>query len=81
MANAFEPSICAAAGARAEDGDAAMAQLVGEPGDERRLGADHDEVDPELAGERDERGVVVGADGMAVGERRDSRVARSGVQL
>ena len=67
--------------ARAEDGDAAMAQLVGEPGDERRLGADDDEVDPELAGERDDRGVVVCAGRMAVGEARDSRVARSGVQL
>ena len=58
-----------------------MAQLVGDPGDERCLGADHDEVDPELAGERDDRGVVVRTRGMAVGEARDSWVARSGVQL
>ena len=67
--------------ARAEDGDAAMAQLVGEPGDERRLRADDDEVDPELAGERDDRGVVVRTRGMAVGKGCDSRIARSGVQL
>ena len=65
----------------AEDGDAAVAQLVGEARDERRLGADDDEVDPELTRKRDERTVVVGADGMAVSERCDSRVAGSGVQL
>jgi hypothetical protein len=58
-----------------------MAELVGEARDERCLGPDDDEVDPELAGERDERDVVVRAHGMAVGERRDSRVAGSGMQL
>jgi hypothetical protein len=31
-----------------------MPQLVGQTGDERRLGPDDDEVDPQLAGERDE---------------------------
>jgi hypothetical protein len=58
-----------------------MAQLVGETCDERRLRADDDQIDPKLARERDERGVVVGTHGMAVGERRDSRVAGSGMQL
>ena len=58
-----------------------MAQLVGETRDERRLGPDDDEIDPELARERDERGVVVGARGVAVGERSYSRVARSRMQL
>jgi hypothetical protein len=58
-----------------------MAQLVGEARDERRFGADDDEVDPQLQGERDERGMVVGAHGMAVGKRGDTGVAGSGVQL
>ena len=58
-----------------------MAQLVGEARDQRRLGADDDEVGPELDRERDQRRVVVSAHGMAVGERRDSRVAGRGVQL
>ena len=75
---AFDP--CRAC-ARPEDGDPAVAQLVGEARNERRLRPDHDEVDPELARERDERGVVVGADGVAVGECRDAGVAGSGVQL
>ena len=57
------------------------AQLVCEPGDERCLGSDHDEVDPQLACKRDERGWVVGAHGMAVGERRDPRVPGGGVQF
>ena len=68
-------------GARAEDGDAVVAEVVGQARDERRLGADDDEVDPELEREGDERGVVVGAHGMAVGERRDPGVARCCVQL
>jgi hypothetical protein len=58
-----------------------MAQLVGETRDERGLRADDDEVDPELARERHERVGVIGTHGMAVGECRDSWVARSGVQL
>jgi hypothetical protein len=58
-----------------------VAQLVGEAGDERRLRPDDDEIDPQLPRERDERGVVVRANGMALGERGDARVARSGVQL
>ncbi len=68
-------------GAGAEDGDAAAAQLVGEAGHERRLRPDDDEVDLELARERDERRGVLGPDGMALRERRDARVARGRVQL
>jgi hypothetical protein len=58
-----------------------MAQLVGETRHERSLGPDDDEIDPELARERDERAVVVRAHGMAVGERGDAGVARRRVQL
>ena len=77
FANRFEPSIARGGGAGAEDGDAAAAQLVGEAGDERRLRPDDDEVDLELARERDERGGVLGADGMALRERCDAGVARA----
>jgi hypothetical protein len=58
-----------------------MAELVGEARDQGCLGAHDHEVDAELAGKRDERGVVVRADGMAVGQPRDSGVAGRGVQL
>jgi FdhD protein len=58
-----------------------MAKLVGEARDQGRLGADDDEIDAELAGEGDERCVVVRADGVAVRERRDPRIARRGMEL
>ena len=79
--NAFEPSIRAAAGAGAEHGDADVAKLVCEPRDERRLRADDDEIDSELACERHERCLVVGVHRMALRERRDARVAGRSVQL
>ena len=58
-----------------------MAQLVGEPCDQRCLRPDDHQVGAELAGERHQRRLVVGAHGMAVGKRRDPRVAGSGMQL
>src|SRR5207245_7670181 len=65
----------------AGDGAAPGPQRDGQARDERRLGPDDDEVDPQLQGQRDERTVVVGAHGMAVRERGDSRVAGRRVQL
>ena len=65
---------------RAEDGDAVSAQLVGDPRDERRLRADHGEVDVEAAREAEQSLAVLGADRMAVAEPGDSGVARRGVQ-
>src|SRR5690606_34347968 len=41
-----------------EAGDATRPDRVGDPGDERRLRADDDEVDGELLGERGDRGTV-----------------------
>ena len=67
--------------ARAEDGDAAAAQPIGEADDERRLRADDDEVDAELGGERDDRGRILRARRMALREGRDPRISRRGVQL
>ena len=45
LANAFEPSSRAAAATGPKQRTPAAAQRVGEPGDERRLGPDDDEVD------------------------------------
>ncbi len=66
---------------RAEDRDPAMAQIVGEPGDERRFGADDDEVDAKLGRERDERRRVVRAGGVAGRERRNPGIPRRRMQL
>ena len=46
-------------GDRAEAADAGGVQRVGEPGDERRLGPDDDEVDPGVARRGRERGGIV----------------------
>ena len=75
---ALDPRGC---GARPEHGDAALPQLVGEACDERRLGADDDEIDAQLERERTERRVVVGAHGMARRERGDAGIARRGMEL
>ena len=45
FANDFDPSIRAASADGPKTGDAVVAELVRDPGDERRLGPDHDEVD------------------------------------
>ena len=45
FAKAFDPSSCAAALPGPEDRDAALAQRVGDAGDEGRLGTDHHQVD------------------------------------
>src|SRR5581483_6554969 len=68
-------------GARPEDGDSAPAQLVRESCNEGRLGADDDELDTELDGQRDEGGRVVAAHGVAVRERRDTGIARRRMKL
>ena len=50
-----------------------VAQLVRDPGDERRLGPDDDEIGLERAGEPEQAFAVLGADGMAAAERRRCR--------
>ena len=81
LANVFEPSMPRRRRARPEDGDPAAPELVADAGDERRLGPDHDEVDVERAGEREQALAVVRAHRMALPERGDARVAGRGVQL
>ena len=54
---------------------------VDEAGDERRLGADDDEVHRELARQRGGRGRVVGVHGVHRDELRDPGVARRAVHL
>src|SRR5205085_11430260 len=50
--------------ARTEDVKPVTPQQVADPGNERRLGADDDEVDPERVGEREQSLAVLRADRM-----------------
>ena len=68
-------------GARAEDREAGLPQLIRRSGDERRLRADHGEVDPERATELDEALHVVRTHRMAAAVTRDPGVTGGGVQL
>ena len=65
FANVFEPSIRAAAALGPKTATPPTPQRVADAGDERRLGPDHDEVDPERAGEAEQPFGVVGAHRMA----------------
>ena len=81
FANAFDPSIRAAAALGPKTEMPEPTQRIGQAEDERQLGADHDEVDVERAREAEQALGVVGADGMAFGERGDSRIAGRSVEL
>jgi hypothetical protein len=65
LANAFEPSSWAA-------------DRVGHPGDQRRLGPDHDEVGPQLDGQRGHGGRVGRGHLMQLRDLRDARIAGGG---
>ena len=81
FANAFEPSIRAAAALGPNTGDAGVPQPVGDARDERRLRPDHDQVGARASRARSSSALaVVGAHGMAVAERRDAGIAGRGVQ-
>ena len=67
--------------ARTEHRDAARAQRVGDAGDERRLGPDHDEVDGVLVREHRDRGRVVRVEGDERRILRDAGVAGGGEDL
>ncbi len=67
--------------ARAEHRDAARDELVGEPGDERHLGADHDEVAALRRGGIGEPGDVVDRDREQPRVGRDAGVAGRAQQL
>jgi hypothetical protein len=68
-------------GRRAEAGDAGRLQPVGEPGHQRRLGADHGQVDAKLGGQLGEPEQVVHGDVMAGCQPGDAGVSRRRVQL
>jgi hypothetical protein len=67
-------------GARPEDGDADPPQLVGKPGDERRLGAHDDQVDGEPPAEVENPLRVVRAHLVTGSQRGDARVPGSCMQ-
>ena len=67
--------------AGAEHRDAALAQRVGDTGDERSLGADHDEVDGVLVREVGDRGRVVRVEVDEGRVLRDAGVAGGGEDL
>ena len=62
-------------GGRAEAGDAGGPDGVGHPGDQRRLGADHDQVGLQLRRQRGHRGAVGGIDAALLGDRGRAGVA------
>ena len=66
--------------AGAEDGDPVPAQDVGDTGDERRLRADHDEIDVEAAREAEQALAVLGPHRVTVAEPRDPGVAGSSME-
>ena len=68
-------------GARSEDRRPGDSELVGEPGHERCLGADHDEVDRKAPGEAQQRLAVVCLDGVTGSERGNAGISGGGVQL
>ncbi len=64
-----------------EDGDAPLLAGVGEPGGDRGVGTDDDEVDAAFSGEADDPGDVVGGDGDVLAERRRASVAGGADEL
>ena len=65
----------------AEHRDAALGAAVGEPGGDRRVGADDDEVDGALGREPEDPGDVVRGDCDVLGDRRGAAVAGSADEL
>ena len=66
---------------RAEHGDSGVPEDVRDAGDERRLGADDDEIDVERAREPQQPVGVVRGDRVTRRERRDAGAARCGMEL
>jgi hypothetical protein len=58
-----------------------MAEVVSDPGHERRFRADHDQVDLVLAAEGEQPLAVLGMHGVAGTEPRDAGVPWRGMQL
>ena len=78
LLRSFDPG---GGGARAEHGDPGVAQLVGNAGNERRLRADHDEVDVECAGKREQALAVLRSDRVTRAEAGDARIPGRRVEL
>jgi hypothetical protein len=68
-------------GSMSEHGDSRVPKDVRDTGDERRLGADDDEVDVERAREPQQPVGVVRGDRVTRRERRDAGAARGGMEL
>jgi hypothetical protein len=68
-------------GVRTEHGQAGVPQRVSHSGDQRRLGADHDQVGAEPAGERGDIARIVRLDLVQLGQAGDSGVAGRRVQF
>ena len=66
--------------ARAEDREAVAPELVADAGDERGFRADHHEIRRDGSRQVDEAVGVVCPHRMALGQRRDARIARRGVE-
>ena len=81
LANTFEPSSRAASRVGPKAAMPASLERVDEPGDQRRLGADDDEVDRLVARQRDEARDVVGRDVEQPRVGGDARVAGRAEQL
>ena len=82
LAKAFDPSSSAAAALGPKAGTPGLLQRVDEPGDQRRLGPDHDQVDAALLRHGDDRLDVVGRHpGQALGVGGDPGVAGRAEQL
>ena len=74
--NPFDPSSWAAAESGPNTAIPAFLQGVGNAGDERRFGADHDQLDLLALGQRDDFGDVAGIGVHAFGPARNSGIAR-----
>ena len=68
-------------GRGAEAGDSPLGDGVRDPGDQRRLGTDDDQVHAELLGQRGDIGTVHRVDVVESGDGGDPGVARRGVHL
>ena len=81
LANALEPSSRAASRDGPKQAIPRARHGVGDPGDQRRLGADHDQVDAEPRGQVGDGGAGHRVDLVQGGDRRDAGVARGRVHL
>ena len=76
----WSPPAAAASPEGPKHGDARGAHGVGDPGDERRLRADDDQLGAQLGGERGDGGAVEGVDRVQLGHLGDAGVAGRAVQ-